>query len=156
MGGATVLESCCNLMYTLHSRFFHLPSTKDIAPKNPNEQIPSFHPHENPPLLQLPRLDSGELLVSTTLLCLGSSLSVEHIVPPPKAGCVVADELFVVRVMVSCAGPKRQNVTKAPWEIIARMRVNCLEETKGDPDVHGEEVQFARDGADGNRGPNDT
>lgn len=42
--------------------------------------------------------------------------------------------------------PERQKVVQTPWELIARVRVNSLEQTANDPDVHGQNVQVLGDG----------
>ena len=43
--------------------------------------------------------------------------------------------------------PEGQQVVQAPGEFIARVRINGLKQAQRDPQVHGEHVQAARDGA---------
>lgn len=46
--------------------------------------------------------------------------------------------------MVSTS-PEWQEMVQAPWELISRMRINSLEESEQDPDVHCKDVEFAGD-----------
>lgn len=87
---------------------------------------------------------------------IGTGLGVEHVVPPAEAGSVVANELFVVNVVVLGASPDRQEVAQAPGEVVAAVGVDGLEETEGDPDVHGQEVKLAGDGEDKDGRSDDT
>lgn len=48
--------------------------------------------------------------------------------------------------MVLGAGPEGQEVAQTPWEIIAGVRVDGLEETQDNPHVHGEQVQVTGKG----------
>ena len=41
------------------------------------------------------------------------------------------------------AGPERQEMVQAPWELVAAVRIDGLEQTAHDPDVHGQDVQLA-------------
>jgi len=68
-----------------------------------------------------------ELALPTTPGGLGAGLGVEEVVPPPEAARVVTNEAFVMYVMVVSAGPEREEVVQAPWELITAMRVNGLE-----------------------------
>lgn len=43
--------------------------------------------------------------------------------------------------------PEGQEVVQAPGEIVARVRVDGLEQAQGDPRVHGQDVQVAGEGA---------
>lgn len=87
---------------------------------------------------------------------IGTGLGVKHVVPPAEAGSVVANELFVVNVVVLSAGPDRQEVAQAPGEVVAAVGVDGLEETQSDPDVHGQEVELAGDGEDQDGRSDDT
>jgi hypothetical protein len=49
--------------------------------------------------------------------------------------------------MVVCTCPEGNKVTKRPREIVTRVSVNGLEETKRDPDVDGEDVEIATENA---------
>jgi hypothetical protein len=53
----------------------------------------------------------------------------------------------VVEVVVVRAGPEGQEVAKRPGEVVARVGVDGLEETEGDPDVDGEDVQVVAEEA---------
>jgi len=37
--------------------------------------------------------------------------------------------------------PKRQEVVQAPGEFVTAVRIDCLEETAGDPEIHGKDVE---------------
>lgn len=95
----------------------------------------------------------GHLGLPAALARLGEGLGVEHLVPPPEARGVVADELLVVDVVVLGAGPEGQEVPQAPGEVVAAVGVDGLEEAGGDPDVHGDEVEVAGDEAPQRGGP---
>ena len=103
----------------------------------------SFH-RSGVSLLRL--LHFCELALPTTLGGLGTGLSVEKVVPPPKAARVVANEAFMMYVMVVSAGPKREEVVQAPWELITAMRVDGLEQTKDNPDIHGQDMKVLGNG----------
>lgn len=45
------------------------------------------------------------------------------------------------------ARPKRQEMMQTPWELVAAVRVDCLEKAAHDPDVHRQDMQIAGDGA---------
>lgn len=45
--------------------------------------------------------------------------------------------------------PERQEVVQRPGELVAGVRIDGLEETAHDPQVHGQDVQVAGDGAPG-------
>lgn len=51
----------------------------------------------------------------------------------------------MVQVVVVGAGPEGDDVAQAPGEVITRVGVDGLEQTQDDPQVHGDEVQVARD-----------
>lgn len=53
----------------------------------------------------------------------------------------------MVYVMVVRAGPDGQEMMQTPGELVATVRVDSLEQPQGDPDVHGEDVKLASDGA---------
>lgn len=58
----------------------------------------------------------------------------------------------MVNIMVVRTGPKRQKVVQAPWELIAAVRVDCLEETADNPQVHGQNMQISGECTPQNRG----
>jgi hypothetical protein len=66
----------------------------------------------------------------------------EHPVPPPETRSVAVDECHVVEIVVVGSGPEWQPVTKRPGEIVARVGVDGLEQTEGDPEVDGENVEI--------------
>lgn len=41
------------------------------------------------------------------------------------------------------SSPERQEVVQAPGEVVPAVRIDGLEETGGDPQVHGHDVQVA-------------
>ena len=46
-----------------------------------------------------------------------------------------------MKVVVVSAGPEGEKVAERPGKVVARVRVDGLEETEGDPKVDGENVQ---------------
>lgn len=107
-------------------------------------------------LLLLLGLELTELLLTSSLVSLSTSLGVQAVVPPSEAGSVVADELLVVKIVVLGTSPERKEVAQAPGEVVAAVGVDGLEETESDPDVHGEQVQLASDAKEDNGGADDT
>lgn len=95
--------------------------------------------------LRLRRL--RKFLISPSLHSLRRILSIKTIIPPSKAARKVPDEFLMVDVMVIRAGPDGEEMMQTPGEVIAAMRIDGLEQTHGDPDVHSEDVQIAGDGA---------
>lgn len=49
--------------------------------------------------------------------------------------------------MVVSTGPEREEVVERPGELVAGVRVDGLEDTENDPDVHGQDVEVLGDGA---------
>lgn len=49
----------------------------------------------------------------------------------------------MVKIVVLGTGPDREEVTQRPGEIVTAVGVDGLEESKDDPDIHGEEVELA-------------
>lgn len=96
-------------------------------------------------LLGLPGLDSCQSLLTAPLVGLLAGLSVQEVVPPTEAGGVVANELLVVHIVVLRASPEGKEVAQAPREVIARVRVDSLEQTEDNPHVHGEQMQVTSD-----------
>lgn len=87
------------------------------------------------------------LALASPLGSLRAALGVEEPVPPGERARVVADELLVVDVVVVSTGPEREEVVERPGELVAGVRVDGLEDTKNDPDVHGQDVKVLGDGA---------
>jgi hypothetical protein len=65
----------------------------------------------------------------------------ENGIPPPEGGAVVVHERHVVEVVMIGAGPEGEDVLERPWEVVAGVGIDGLEETEGDPDVHGHHVE---------------
>ena len=93
-------------------------------------------------LLRLERL-----ALASPLGSLRAALGVEEPVPPGERARVVADELLVVNIVVVSTGPEREEVVERPGELVAGVRVDGLEDTKNNPDVHGQDVKVLGDGA---------
>ena len=53
----------------------------------------------------------------------------------------------MVQVMVVSASPEGEEVVQAPRKLVAAVRINGLEQTENDPDVHGQNVQVTSQGA---------
>lgn len=62
----------------------------------------------------------------------------------------------MVHVVVIGTGPEGQDVAQAPGEVVAAVGIDGLEETKDDPDIHGDEMKVTGDGEQNNRRTNDT
>ena len=54
----------------------------------------------------------------------------------------------MVNVVVLSAGPEGNEVVKTPWEIIAAVSIDSLEETGCNPKVHGQDVEVTGDKAE--------
>ena len=63
----------------------------------------------------------------------GSRLGVHQVVPPSEAARVIADESFMVDVMVVGAAPEGQKVPQAVGKVVAAVRVNGLEQSAHNP-----------------------
>lgn len=50
-------------------------------------------------------------------------------------------EALVVEIVVIGSGPEREPVSERPGEVVSRVSVDSLEQSEGDPNVHGEDVQ---------------
>lgn len=57
----------------------------------------------------------------------------------------------MVKVMVVCASPEWKEVVQAPGEFVTAVRIDRLEQSQYDPDVHGEDVEVAGDSTPQNR-----
>jgi len=86
----------------------------------------------------LHRLLSGVDACTVLLILL---VGTEHAIPPPKGSGVVVGEGHMVKVMVLGTRPEGKDMLKRPGEVVSRMGINGLEKTKGDPDVHREDVE---------------
>jgi hypothetical protein len=86
------------------------------------------------------------LALAALLSRLGTGLGVEHVVPPSERASVVADEAFVVNIVVLSAGPEREEVVQAPGELVTRVGIDRLEQAEDDPDVDRENVKILGDG----------
>lgn len=89
----------------------------------------------------------GQTSLSPLLGSLGSGLGVQQVIPPPEAAGVIADEPFMMDVMMFGAGPEREEVVQAPGELVAAVGVDGLEQPADDPDVHGQDVEVPGHGA---------
>ena len=65
----------------------------------------------------------------------------KHVVPPAETCRVAAQDRGVVEIVVIGSCPEWEDMTEGPWEIVARVRIDCLEEPETDPDVDGEDVE---------------
>lgn len=53
----------------------------------------------------------------------------------------------MVRIVVLGASPEWQEVVQAEWQVVTTVRIDGLEKTKDDPDVHSEDVEVTTDGS---------
>lgn len=85
-------------------------------------------------------------LLNLRLLCpsfcrrCAPTLSSAHVIPPSEAAGVIANELFMMNIVMVCTSPEREDVVKRPGELVSGMRINGLEQAQYDPDIHGEDV----------------
>lgn len=89
-------------------------------------------------------------------LNLGPVLSVlvigtEDVIPPSERSGVVVGEGHVVEVVMVSTRPEWKDVLEGPREVITRVGVDGLEQAKGNPDIHGRDVEFSA----GVNGPED-
>lgn len=56
----------------------------------------------------------------------------------------------MVNVVVLSSRPNWEEVVKRPWELVSRVRINSLKQTKSDPEVHSKDVKVTRDSAPNN------
>ena len=98
-------------------------------------------------LLRFPRLRLRNLLLSPPLYGFGTALRIHKLIPPPKRAGVVPDELLMVDIVVVRTSPIRKEMVQTEREIVARMRVNSLEQPEHDPCVHGQDMEIAGDSA---------
>ena len=50
-------------------------------------------------------------------------------------------ERLVVEIMVICTSPEWDELSKRPGKVIPRVGVDSLEQTQGDPNIYGENVE---------------
>lgn len=81
------------------------------------------------------------LALTSRLRRFWSGLSVHHVIPPSEAASIVSDELFVVNIMMLGTSPERKEMVQTPWEIVTAVRIDSLEETAGNPEIHGQDVE---------------
>jgi len=93
----------------------------------------------------------SELLLTSALGSLWAALGVEEKVPPSERARVVANELFVMSIVVLSACPERKEMVQRPWEFVARVRVDGLEQAQNDPDIHGQNVKILGNAAEDDR-----
>lgn len=70
-----------------------------------------------------------------------SRSSIHHGIPPSETARVVSDKTLVVDIVMLGTSPEWQEMVQAPWEIVATMSIDGLEETKNDPDIHCKDVK---------------
>lgn len=78
-------------------------------------------------------------------LGLRAGLGVETVVPPPEGRGVIADKIVVMEVVVLGSGPEGQDLVQRPREVVARVRVDSLEQSASDPNAEREEMQLSRE-----------
>ena len=115
---------------------------------------PLSQPSNNRPYLQLFLFGTLDLCLSVKFLGhlplssppagLWTTLGIQEIIPPSERAGVIADESLVVRIMMISTSPEWQKMVQAPWEFVSRVRINSLEKSEHDPDVHCKNVKIAR------------
>lgn len=105
-------------------------------------------PSQNGELAALLSLSGlGKLALSPLLGRLSASLSVKDKVPPSEATGVVSNELLMVNIVVLGASPEGQEMVETPWELVTAVRINGLEDTEDDPNIHCQDVEILGDSA---------
>jgi hypothetical protein len=66
-----------------------------------------------------------------------------EIVAPAEGSGEIVHKSHVVEVVVVSTGPEGEDVLERPGEIVSAVSIDGLEETKNDPDVHGEDVEVS-------------
>lgn len=51
----------------------------------------------------------------------------------------------MMHIVVVGTSPERQDVVQAPWELISRVGIDGLEQSKNDPGVHGKDMEVLCD-----------
>jgi hypothetical protein len=138
-------------VWVVKKRFYHLPTIRRAAK---TDKISKHCKHGLS--VGLLELGSSHLALTAPLGSLSTSLGVKDKVPPPEAASVVANELLVVNIVVLSASPERQEVVQTPWELVAAVRVDSLEHTEDNPDIHGQNVEVSGDGAEDDWGSDST
>lgn len=113
---------------------------------------------KRPPAFQLLRLFRCPscLVLPPSLDSIRRIFGVKQIVPPPEAAGIVANEFFMVEVMVVSTSPEREEMVKTPGKLVTAVRINGLEQAQHNPNVHGEDVQVSGHGTPKNRTANST
>lgn len=57
-----------------------------------------------------------------------------------------------MHIMMVRARPKRQEMMQTPRELVSAVRVDCLEQSADNPNVHRQYMQITGEGAPKNRG----
>lgn len=65
------------------------------------------------------------------------------IVAPAEGSGEIVHKSHVVEVVVVSTSPEGEDVLEGPGEIVSAVSIDGLEETKNDPDVHGEDVEVS-------------
>jgi len=102
-------------------------------------------------LLRLLRL-LGHSPLPSLLRRLRPRFRIQQRIPPPETTRVIANEPFMMHIMMVGTCPKRQEMVQTPRELIPAVRIDGLEKSAHDPDVHGQDMQIAGDGAPKDRG----
>lgn len=57
----------------------------------------------------------------------------------------------MVDIVVVSTSPERDEMMQTPGKLVAGMSIDCLEQAKDDPDIHGENVQVFGESTEGDR-----
>lgn len=94
--------------------------------------------------LLLGLLHGLQLPLSSPLRGLRTSLSVEKEIPPPEAARIVSDKALVVYIVMLGTRPEGKEMVQAPGKLVSTVRIDGLEQTENNPEVHGENMQVTR------------
>lgn len=99
------------------------------------------------PLLRLLVLNRRKLPLPPPLARLRPGLGIQNEIPPAEAARVVSNEAFVMDIMMFRARPEGQEMVQRPRELVSGMRINRLEQSEDNPEIHGQDMQITEDGA---------
>ncbi len=86
-------------------------------------------------------LEVRELLLSSPLGRLSTSLGIQNKVPPPEAAGIVSNKLLVMFVVMFGTSPERQEMVETPGKLVAAMGIDGLEQAEDNPGIHCQDVK---------------
>src|SRR6266511_5052205 len=100
-----------------HSLLINDPSLAQPLVNHLLDLLPQLRQFPLPPLLR----------------SLRPTLSIQHVIPPPKATCIIPNKPFMMNIVMVGPSPKRQEMMQRPGKLITTMCVNGLKQPAQDP-----------------------